>query len=312
MNSGRSINYNLRPAKQTERKMIVDLLRRLAVFAPLATYRYVGMGSFYFRDFQLLHRSLGIGDMISIEGGTAARERYLSNRPFKCVEIRFGHSNTVLPSLEWARRTVAWLDYDDAVSSAVFADINTFFGSARNGSACFITVNAAAPLSGRVTELRKRVGEENVPIDVEEAALAGWGTAVVAQRIINNRIDEALRIRNVGRAVGERTCYRQCVNFHYSDNAKMLTTGGFIYDEAQPHLLSGMFLNTLDFVRSGTEPYKIAVPNLTYRELRYLNQNLPADESDPALVASGIPPKEVGEYRRVYRYFPVYSETDSD
>ncbi|MGZ5444261.1 MAG: O-methyltransferase [Thermoanaerobaculia bacterium] len=306
------INYSLRPAKQTERKMVADFLRRLAVFAPLSTYRYVGMGSYYFRDFQLFHRALGISDMISIEGGGGARERYVLNRPFNCVEIRFGHSNALLPALEWGRRAVVWMDYDDPLTPAVFADINTFFGAAREGSAFLITVNAAAPHDNRVEELRQRVGAENVPIDVNESALAGWGTAEVARRIIDNKIADALRIRNVGRVVGERVCYRQCVNFRYSDNAKMLTTGGFIYDEAQPHLLTGMFLNTLDFVRSGAEPYKIPVPNLTYRELRYLNQNLPLETPDSGSTVSGIPPKEVSEYQRVYRYFPVFAETDAD
>ncbi len=61
------INYSLRPAKSVERKMLCEAIKRLAVFDKIESYKYVGFGSAYFSDFSLIHRSLGIEDMLSIE-----------------------------------------------------------------------------------------------------------------------------------------------------------------------------------------------------------------------------------------------------
>ena len=62
------ISYDLRPAKQTERRLLLDFLR-CSSEAGLTNsdYRYVGMGGTMFYDFHLIHRFLGINNMISLE-----------------------------------------------------------------------------------------------------------------------------------------------------------------------------------------------------------------------------------------------------
>ena len=62
------IAYNLRPAKQTERRLLLDFLS-CAREEGIANseYRYVGMGGMMFYDFHLIHRFLGISQMISLE-----------------------------------------------------------------------------------------------------------------------------------------------------------------------------------------------------------------------------------------------------
>lgn len=62
--SYRIINYPLRPAKAIERRMLCAAFERLHPFQRIERYRYVGFGSIYFSDFQLLHRQLGITDML--------------------------------------------------------------------------------------------------------------------------------------------------------------------------------------------------------------------------------------------------------
>src|ERR1700712_3390037 len=64
--SFKKIDYRLRPAKHAERVMLCDLFRRMR-FSPPETYQYVGFGSVAFIDFRLVHRTLGIRQMISIE-----------------------------------------------------------------------------------------------------------------------------------------------------------------------------------------------------------------------------------------------------
>ena len=69
------VDYSLRPAKATVRRMIVEALARLSPLVPVDEYRYIGMGSTYFRDFQIVHRRLGICDMVTIEGDLQAEDR---------------------------------------------------------------------------------------------------------------------------------------------------------------------------------------------------------------------------------------------
>jgi hypothetical protein len=110
--SYKKINYALRPAKQVERKMMCEAFRRLAEFGAMESYRYIGFGSPYFTDFQIIHKQLNVQEMVSIEINEGDRDRFLFNRPFRCIELRFGHSNTVLPQLPWHARSIVWLDYD--------------------------------------------------------------------------------------------------------------------------------------------------------------------------------------------------------
>lgn len=311
MHSGSSINYNLRPAKHTERKMIVDVLRRLAPFAPPSTYQYIGLGSFYFRDFIMVHRCLGITELISIEEEAEQRARYEYNAPFACIKLKFGHSNAVLPSLDLRTRTIVWLDYDGKLSESVLTDVSTVASTVPGGSVLIVTVDARGPAARHRDELSHRVGPTRIPIEVTDKDLAGWGQARVARRIITDHLDTTLRSRNGGLRPGSRMVANQVLNFHYQDSARMLTLGWVFTDEGQKHQFSSMLLDHLDFVRSGDEPFTIAAPLLTYKELRHLMSEATSDESS-ALLAHDVPAIAIEQYRRIYRYYPIYAETEAD
>lgn len=90
--SWRKINYELRPAKNIERKMLSEAFRCLTSFGSVSSYRYVGFGSHFFSDFKLFHRSLGITQMISIEDNKEYKERFTFNIPYSCIKLRFGNS----------------------------------------------------------------------------------------------------------------------------------------------------------------------------------------------------------------------------
>ncbi|RMG75351.1 MAG: hypothetical protein D6711_06830, partial [Chloroflexi bacterium] len=61
--SSRKINYGLRPAKHIERKMLIEIFRRLSEFGSVESYRYIGFGALYFNDFYQFHKYLGIQNM---------------------------------------------------------------------------------------------------------------------------------------------------------------------------------------------------------------------------------------------------------
>ena len=314
MASYEAINYSLRPAKHIERKMLLDVFRTLNVFGSVSSYRYVGFGSIYFSDFYLVHKQLGITDMISIEKDQVNEKRFSFNRPFNCIQLQFGYSTDVLPTLLWDRRTIIWLDYDGTLSKDVIADIRYVCSNLAMGSMFVISVNAepeSANNASRAVELLKnRVGENNVPIGVTDSELRKWGTAAVYRRIITNQVQESLSDRNGVRNRGNKVMYQQLFNFNYADGMKMVTVGGIFFDEGQRNLLSLDHLKeTCPFVRTEAEPYLIRVPNLTYREIRQLDKLLPIDESSVE-VEINIPQDDLKHYSETYRYFPTFAETE--
>lgn len=122
-NSGRKINYSVRPAKNVERKMMRDFFLRLSHFGRIEDYRYIGFGSKYFSDFIIFHRHLNISEMISIEADTNNRARYEFNKPYSNIRMEWGHSSEVLPKLaQSAKKTIYWLDYDGAFEPFMLQD----------------------------------------------------------------------------------------------------------------------------------------------------------------------------------------------
>lgn len=305
------INYALRPAKCIERKMLCNVLGKLSCFRSVDSYRYIGFGSTNFSDFALFHKTLGITNMISIERDVENRERFLFNLPYKCISVEFDESNVVLPRLEWKIPTILWLDYDDRLNANMLTDVKFFCASALPGSLLILTVNAQPDKLGepRLDQLRQRVGEEKVPLDVNEHSLSGWETAQVYRRIINNEIAETLMQRNGTLSVGSRLQYKQLMHFHYADGAKMLTVGGVIYDEGQKGIIAGCHFEALPFVKTEQVPYEIETPNLTYREIHHLDSQLPTQDHQELTTAVPLRDREV--YSRVYRYFPTFAETEA-
>lgn len=311
MSSHRMIHYGLRPGKNIERKMICDVFQRLAHFHNLNEYRYVGFGSRYFSDFTLIHKSLGIGKMISIEHEEKDQEWFEFNRPYNCIESIYSHSNVALPSLTWDMPTILWLDYDGKLSPDVFFDIGCFCSSAVAGSLILVTVNAHSSreegLLDRVQQLKEEIGEERVPTDTKPSDLGQTGRPKIYRKIIDNQIRESLKIRNGTLLPEQRLNYLQLFNFVYQDGAQMLTIGGIIYADEDKPLLDRCSFMDFEFVKLDQDAYKIEVPNLTFREIHYLNQLLPLTDELPQ---SFIPKKEIEQYARIYRYFPAFTEAE--
>jgi hypothetical protein len=100
------------------------------------------------------------------------------------------------------------------------------------------------------------------------------------------------------------------MNFEYQDGARMTTIGGVLVETGHENFFAACNFDALEFVRTSPESgYRIDVPKLTYRELRYLDRHLPA--LDPkAISTEGIPESDVADYAKFYRYFPTFAEAD--
>ena len=303
-----SINYSLRPAKAIERKMLGEAMRCLSVFRELRSYRYIGLGSTYFSDFQLFHRSLDLVDMVSIERDVGKSQRFEFNKPYDCIRINFKEAKHAIPEevLDYLP-AIVWLDYDDPLNADILADLRATTTLLPAGSMLIYSINAhpTKDPETRIDLLRQALGDDRVPTDIENKHLSSWGTASVYRRIAHNEILEALTAKNAPRPMAAKIEYRQIFHFHYADGAKMLTAGGMLLDTGMTSNFHASGLDRLPFFRGGSDPYEIRVPSLTYREIRHLDKALPGTVMPDTL---GIPNDDLDMYRRIYRYFPNFSE----
>jgi hypothetical protein len=324
--SYRIVNYALRPAKAIERRMLCAAFERLHPFQRIRKYRYVGFGSIYFSDFQLLHRELGITDMLSIEKDVSAKACFRFNRPYKCIRLKFAPSTEVLPTLNWGRRTILWLDYDDRLNVNILGDIATVCLRATSGSMVVISVNAqpdaepseeervyqeATGKSFDLGDYRLRIAKEligeKLPVGTSGGDLRGEGLARVFRDVIDSAIAEQLSIRNAMLPVEKKIHYRQLFHFRYKDGAQMLTVGGILYRAAEGQTVAACDFDMLPFIRSGPEHCSIKAPCLTAKEIRHLNSQLPT-RSSGKLRVPGVPDADIQQYAEVYRFFPTFSE----
>ena len=317
------INYRVRPAKSIQRKMLCDAFLRLSFFEPVENYRYVGFGATTFVDFILFHKILGIKDMISIEKNEKDKARFEFNNPFHCICIKYGNSSNVLSSLDWDRKTVVWLDYDNPLTDSVLADIAYISRNLVSGSILVVTVDARpipAPSSPfpdkelqnyRVEKFKKRVGDKKVPKSVKGKDLEGNEFATTCGRVILNEIKQTLSRRNglYKNLPDDKIEYNPLFNFLYQDGAKMLTVGGIFYERGDKARLEQCEFENLEFVKSDATFYEIDVPILTHRERLYLDKTLPEGNSSEG-EQIGLTEKDINNYKRLYRYFTTFGEIE--
>ena len=318
-NTFEKINYNLRPAKAVERKMISASLQKLNRICPISDYQYVGFGSTFFKDHIIFHKELGIQELLSIEK-SGKEARFDFNKPFHCIDINFGHSTDVLPKIKWIKRTILWLDYEGTVKTDFFSDIGTFFRLAKTGSVFIMTLNIKPDSYGqenaeRRERLIRKIGEEKIPVDAKKIDFSTNNLANTIKRILDNEIRSILSQRNGVLTEGEKLEYNQLFNFHYSDGAPMMTLGGIITNPEDKENFDKANFYELGFLRKENDPFKIEVPALTNKEIKFLDSQLPCGINeagqflDETLQNPEIPVDDIVNYSKIYSFFPHYLES---
>lgn len=327
--NGRAIDYRLRVAKSVERRMLCSAFQKLSVFYPLNNYRYIGFGAYYFSDFYLYHKELGIGDMLSIEKARTndIQDRYNFNRPFSCIDIDFRESKVVLPQLKWDKPVIIWLDYTDVLNSEILSDIDSVIRNAISGSVLVITLKADSesftpsdshPESfNKLDILRENIGAMRVPRRIKKSQISNKGITEVFRQILDSETKNILFERNQGDA-NTNFVFNQLFNFKYKDETPMYSYGGIIIDEKK-HKSSyeSIGFEKLNFIETKADIFDIKVPNLTLKEIKFLESIMPNGidgmgnivvlphmyHKDPK-----IPPKDILNFSKIYQYFPTFTE----
>lgn len=316
--SFRKIDYSLRPAKHAERRMLCEAFRQMRPFQPVEDYIYVGFGSVWFADFVLFHRALGIREMLSIEEVAGAKDRVEANKPFRAITVDYRHSSRVLPELDWNKRHFIWLDYDSPISEAVLHDIATVASHARSGSALAVSVQCQQAADVALAEeesegpaamarFRDRFGRERIPENVSEEDLYGWPFASLSRRMLHSEIEATLASRNAAATPQMAIQFNQIFNVEYQDGARMATICGVFVQQNENRLFEACGFGKLDFLPQDGNTFRIEIPKLTTREIRFLEQQLPRLAAGDVLALGAIPASDAGLYADLYRYFPNFA-----
>ena len=98
--------YHLRPNKSIDRSLFVQTLIGLSRELPISDYKYTGFGSYLFDDFKLLHDTLNISNMVSLEKDEVEFQRAVYNAPYGCISIQNTDSTQYISCLLYTSRCV--------------------------------------------------------------------------------------------------------------------------------------------------------------------------------------------------------------
>ena len=305
MNTPLLFNYELRPCKFVERRMfIMSLSRIIARFG--GDYQYVGFGGLSFTDFKLFHKELNIDRMISIEAGDdIVTERLEFNKPYSCISIQRGLSTEQLTHIDFDRKSIVWLDYDEPLQDYYFDDISYVLGKFVVGSVIAISCNTKLHMKKDTPytddEFRAKFGI-HIPADIGDNCCLGVNSALTIMRMIRQSCESTINERN--QALDVKLRFRPLYFFTYRDGSPMMTYGGVVLPEQFND--GDLNFEGLNFI--GEEKYDIDVPLLTMKEAIKLNQVLNDNEKEEnEIIALNILDREgIDKYKALYKYMPNY------
>lgn len=266
-NSFDKINYYLRPNKQVERKILIDILLHFRKHIDLNSFSYVGMGSIYYYDFILIHRFLGLKNLISFDAAPSIK-RFVFNKPYDFITFQPDYSTVYLAKHPWKEtNTITWLDYDgtfyDNIDS-IINDIKILAQNCNNHDLAFLTINCFPPKG----EGKKALLEEYKRFISPEYQDIEWLKTdkfhYLIQNIMNNVfVSENLYAENK---------YTKICSFLYRDGAPMYTLGCFFTndDALLPEIETMHEYISFD----SKQIHNIIIPHITYKEKHYLDNNI--------------------------------------
>ena len=307
--SNDKINYNLRPSKSIERKMILEVLKEICSPLKAADYQYIGMGSAFFVDFKLFHKSLGINEMFSFEGKKSNVNRCSFNKPFDCIEIIPERTEKGLTEIDWeTKKSIVWLDYEDELRGWMINDIDTVSQNAKSGNVLIITLRRTYEKD--IDDLNKEFSDyilNQLTLNDMHIKNSANSLKTILSSAINNKLIKAFSVY----PADEKIDFCPLFEFTYEDGAAMFTFGGIFLNENDKTEFQNYKFHDLEFMQESNRPYSISCPIITDKEFHLLNAKLPtADvETFSTIEELEIVPKIHREnYFRTYKYYPNYFE----
>ena len=310
--SAKVVSYDLRPAKQSERKMMIDsFLTAMEAGFAVPAYRYVGMGGNRFYDFLMMHKYLGIDRMVSLEHDPKMVPRADFNRPFHFISVYKQRVHDFLLQDRNGGNTIYWLDYDGAIDVKITEDITSLSTKAVLGDFVIVTSSGQAPRRllrassrNRIRDLKdvfKQLAGSVTMKDVEDATFP-----FATLKILKAAFNRGFGARRDG-------VFRPFFRVRYADSTEMVSYGG-VFDAPNRCdrflKLLGQRMPFLDPI--GEQAYQIGRFDLTDKERRLFDlavTNPPNSSEVRHLRRLGFPQAQIERYGELLRYHPRYVET---
>lgn len=311
--TARFIAYDLRPAKQSERGILVDVLKIGGDCGlPIRTYRYIGMGANRFYDYLLLHKYLGLRKMVSLEHDPYMFERALFNVPYRFIEVRKTAVVNFLAEDRSEAPEIFWLDYDGGIDPDVVADVMSVGMRSKPGDFCFVTVGGHAPKAleeksdaDRLMVIQDLFREFAGAISIEDVERSAFSEAI--HKILMAAFSSAFTTRRDG-------VFLPLLRVVYSDSMPMVTVGGAFLTEEKALEYRSRLKEALPFLSANAaELYHIRSFNLTERERSLFDRASTSIKKRSAerntLKRLGFKESDFDSYHQLIRYLPRYVET---
>jgi hypothetical protein len=317
--SYKQFHYGLRPSKQVERRIMIEVLIRLSRAGyDISDYAYLGFGSVYYVDFLMFHKYLFIDDMVCVEWGNVEK-RMRFNKPFKFIKLKMGALLNYIPNIRRTKKYLVWLDYDRSLDVEMLQDIDGCLNRLAPQSIFVITIDARPNLPKDLFEfdIEAMTAEGREQLTAEK--YQEWFGDYVEQEITLDTITRSQvaplfyevaveRIRQTLHRRGGGLRFLQIFNYVYQNGAPMFTIGGIIGTDQDQRALRRCGILEHKFVRTNSECLKISVPPLTIREKYWLDSKLD-DRLTAAKLQFELEEELLENYRRFYKEYPTYMES---
>ncbi|GGA01891.1 hypothetical protein GCM10010923_08250 [Blastomonas marina] len=305
------IAYDLRPAKQTERRLLLDYLESLKeTGVEISSSRYIGMGGAKFYDFAMVHRFLGISDLVSCEWNETMARRGNYNRPFALIDVQNRRVGRYIDDHLHEKLAVTWLDYDTGLNDDIIEDIVKIGSKAVINSSFFVTVCSDLPdrlrdMSGQerqedISEIFGAFSDDVAHGDLEEANFS---------MAVSKILTKAFQNSFAGRTDG---LWLPIFRVDYRDSSRMLTYGGTFANAEVAKKLKKIVKRRLPFLLRDEEFYSIRNYNLTERERHLFEFSATARRNCKEankLRDLGFTEADFKAYEDLVRFLPRYVET---
>lgn len=310
MNSDKHINYNLRPSKSIERKMMLEVYKEVCTPNLVNEYQYIGFGSSFFSDFKIIHQELNIDKMISIEGKNTKLniERCNFNKPFKCIQVEPGMSYEVLPLLDWKHKSIIWLDYDDPLKTTIFEDIEVCCQKAKSGN--LLSISLRCDIDSDFNELKNEF-EDYILNDHTEESFEPANLSNTLREMFLAKIEKDLSDTYSSSPLEKKLVFKQLFNFNYKDGTKMLTFGGMFIENKEISDFKNYKFLKYSFISTNDKITRVDFPIITNKEYLLLSEYVPSDDINSFLEEKEIefiPLKHRKNFFTNYRYYPKFIE----
>ncbi|KIX19893.1 hypothetical protein SY27_15280 [Flavobacterium sp. 316] len=306
MDSPKKTNYETRPVKFTERKMLLSCISKICNYFK-DDYQYIGLGGLSFTDFKIFHKELHIDEMHSIEGGSFSIEKLKFNSPYSFIKIHKEITSVALTQLDLTKKTFVWLDYDGCLDNYMFDDLSILINKLPIGSIYLMSCNRELKnkdsVQYSVDEFSEKFGNL-VPIDIKNTDFSGTENHKTIRRMFTNFIKKIIKDRNRN---DESIAFTQLFNILYEENrgARMYTFGGIITSSDQN--IEDLNLSNFNFISQNEDSFKIDIPNITFKEFDLINQHLgDIDDFEKLKKLNIVSENDIKKYQSSYKYLPVF------